>query len=428
MAQQDQPPPTPPLSASLLKHDKSSSRHLRARSQARKTSFRSSSRSDPKPPKRALQREAVDADKSFAHENKRRRKSSAEPADSWVDRWIESDCPAITAEQAAEAVDILPTVETTEDDQMSQSQQEGVSQKSERLDSSSPLFRGVLKANGLRIDEMGDHMPPEVQALVDRHFRKERNSPKLGEEEVKNVRQNIKQFWHNAEASLSGIFVEPLFPTSRDIAAGGNTLWNGQALPREPKYRQSIPQPKTDQHFGFPTTLTSDWDIEELDVADHPFMRPYSQPTSENMFPSYLREIKSEARGGTLYAAEGQLASAGAHRVKSWLWVLDRLDPNRERSSSDAVVFSDAVTQRQAVAYVHFFDPKDGIFWMSCIDQFYFRKDIQRCRDHMKNAIDWLLDIQQPMIRNALRQLQLTVRDWKKGSMANVAADPDFSS
>ena len=415
----DQPPPTPPSSASP-KDDEPSSRE---RPQARKASFRASPRFDSKPLKRALESEGVDHDEPLAHDNKRRRKSSGEPTSAWVDRWIDSNCPTISAEQAADAIATLPTIETAKDDQMSQ--QDGASQKSERLNSSSPLFRGVLKANGLFIDEMGDHIPPEVQALTDRHFRKARDSPKLGEEDVKKVRQSIKKLWHNAEPSLSGIFVEPLFPTSTDLAPGGDTLWNSQALPRNPSYRYPISPPKTDRHFGFPTTLASTWDIEELDVADHPFMRPYSQPTSENMFPSYLREIKSEAKGGTLYAGEGQLASAGAHRVNSWLWILDQLDPKRERSSSDAVVFSDAGTQRQAVAYVHYFNPEDGIFYMSCIDQFYYRDDIQRCRDHMKNAMDWLLNTQQPMIRDALRQLKPIARTWKKGRTASVATGPD---
>jgi hypothetical protein len=342
----------------------------------------------------------------------------------WVDRWIDSDCPSISAVQAAEAIDTLPNFETT-DDQMSSTNE--TSQKSERLNSSSPLFRGVLTANGLCIDEMGDHIPPEVQALVDKYFRKARESPKLEEGEITKVHQNIKEYWHNAEPSLWGIVVEPLFPISTGFASGGDTIWNSEALPRKPSYRYPIPPPKTDRHFGFPTTIASKWDIEELNVADHPCMRPYSQPASENIFPSYLREIKSEARGGTLYAAEGQLASAGAHRVNSWLWVLDQLNPNRERSSADAIVFSDAVTQRQAVAYVHYYNPKDSIFYMSCIDEFYFRTDVQRCRDHVKNAMDWLLNIQQPMIRSALRQLQPIAKNWKKGRVASVAADPDPS-
>ena len=415
----DQQPPTP-LSSASPKDDEPTSRE---RSQARKASSRASPQSHSKSLKRALEPEGVDHDEPLTYDNKRGRKSSEEPTSTWVDRWIDSNCPTISAEQAAEAIFTLPTIETAEDDRMSQ--QDGVSQKSERLNSSSPLFRGVLKANRLLIDEMGDHIPPEVQALVDRHFRKARDSPKLGIETVEKVRQNIKKLWHNAEPSLSGIFVEPLFPTTTDLAQGGDTLWNSQALPRNPSYRYPISPPKTDRHFGFPTTLASTWDIEELDVADHPFIRPYSQPTNENMFPSYLREIKSEVKGGTLYAAESQLASAGAHRVNSWLWILNQLDPKRKQSSSDAVVFSDAGTQRQTVAYVHYFNPKDGMFYMSCIDQFYYRDDIQRCRDHMKNAIDWLLNTQQPVIRDALRQLKPIAKTWKKGRTASVATGPD---
>ncbi|KAI9808770.1 MAG: hypothetical protein M1825_003923 [Sarcosagium campestre] len=360
-------------------------------------------------------------DESFAHYTKRRRRSFSETT--WTDRWIAKECPKISTEQAVKAIATLLTIEKTEDDQWSQ--QDEASQESERLNSSSPLFRGVLKANGLCVDEMGDHIPPEVQELVDRHIRKARDSPRLSAEEIKAVRRIISKSWHNAEPARSGLFTAPLFPIPPNLSRGGGTTWNSQALPRNPSYRYSICPPKTDLHFGFPTTLTSTWDISELDVADHPFIRPYSQPTGGNMFPSYLRETRSEATGGTLYVAEGQLASAGAHRVNSWLWILDQLDPNRKRSSSDAVVFSDAGTQREAVAYVHYFNPEDGMFYMSCIDQFYYRNDIQRYRDHLESVMDWLVNTQQPMIRHALRQLRPIVKTWGTSRIASVATCPD---
>lgn len=46
------------------------------------------------------------------------------------------------------------------------------------------------------------------------------------------------------------------------------------------------------------------------------------QPTNEDIFPSFLVESKSEAKCGTLDGAKGQLASAGAHRVNSWIHTL----------------------------------------------------------------------------------------------------------
>ncbi len=41
---------------------------------------------------------------------------------------------------------------------------------------------------------------------------------------------------------------------------------------------------------------------------------------------------------------------------------------------------------------------------MSHVDNFPFAKDIQGCLDFVKNAIDWLLKVQQPIVRAALEK------------------------
>lgn len=43
--------------------------------------------------------------------------------------------------------------------------------------------------------------------------------------------------------------------------------------------------------------------------------------------------------------------------------------------------------------HVHYYNPEDKVFYMSYIDSFYFAKDVQGCRDHAKNVMDWLLEI-----------------------------------
>ena len=296
--------------------------------------------------------------------------------------------------------------------------------QSERLNSSSPMFRGVQKANGLVIDNTGRMIPRDVQELVTKHLRKARDSPRLSEEDVDQVLQSIEEVWDTPEPNMSDIIAPPLFPLSAaGLARGRDILWSTKPLPRKSAYPYGLPAPKTDRHLGFPTTLKSTWTLEELAVADHINMRPYSQPTKENIFPSFLVEGKSEAKNGTLYGAEGQLASAGAHCVNSWMHTLNLLDPNRTHSSADAIVFSVAVSQRQAVAYVHYFDPDDGIFYMSYVDNFYFVEAVQKCRDHVKNAVEWLLKTQQPMVRDALQRLHPMTKAWKKGRSAPRAVD-----
>ncbi len=142
----------------------------------------------------------------------------------------------------------------------------------------------------------------------------------------------------------------------------------------------------------------------ERDIVEHPEVRPYAQPTSANLFPSFLLEVKSEAARGTLFAAENQLAVSGAHRVHSLIHLLDQTAPDRRRCSSDSLVFSLAVSQRQAIAYVHYDNPNNDTYYMSHVDTFPFAKDIQGCRDLVRNAIDWLLEVQQPIVRAVLEK------------------------
>ena len=133
--------------------------------------------------------------------------------------------------------------------------------------------------------------------------------------------------------------------------------------------------------------------MQELSVADHPRVRLYSQPTQENLFPSPLIEFKPEATKGIVHAGKGQLALAGAHRVRSLLWMYDQIDPTGPRSCTDAIIFSSVVSQRETVTHVHYYNSTDGHIYMSCIDEFSFRKDPEGCRNHIKNISEWLVDI-----------------------------------
>jgi hypothetical protein len=78
-----------------------------------------------------------------------------------------------------------------------------------------------------------------------------------------------------------------------------------------PPIRTASRHLKPDRRFGFSITLTLTWILKELAVVDHKNMRLFSQPTNEDIFPSFLVESKSEAKCGTLSGPEGQLASAG---------------------------------------------------------------------------------------------------------------------
>lgn len=425
------PTPSPTTSP---KHDPRS-----PRSKARKQHSRASPQSEPKPPKRAFE----DRDCDRAPSSKRRRQRSSELQRTWfLKNWLQNTCQSRLVQEKAEGSEIIPTIEGPSSPQIlvldshaasdQISQQDGetltlgsaASVQSERLNTSSPMYRATLKMNGVFIDNFGTKIPRDVQELVTKHIRKERKSPRLGEDEKAKIIQQIEKIWDKAEPMVSDIITTPLFPLDASgIAEGRDIFWSTKPMSRSSDYPYTLPAPKTDRHFGFPSSLDSGWTREELATADHSKVRPYSQPTRENLFPSFLIEVKSEATHGTLYTAEGQIAGSGAHRVSSLIWMLDLVDPSRSRSSADALVFSAAVSQREAVAHVHYYNPNDDKYYMSYIDTFPFAKDAQGCHDHIKNVVEWLLEIQQPIIRDVLTKLHPITKLWKKARSASAIID-----
>ncbi|KAL9605379.1 MAG: hypothetical protein Q9179_001436 [Wetmoreana sp. 5 TL-2023] len=379
-------------------------------------------KSEPNRPKRAL--EEPNCDQSAA---KRRRQSPAasdpqagenhtsesragEPQGNWfVDCWLAKSPQSRAVREKVKGIDVLAISEA----------EGNVIQtwdvEDERGDS----------------DNFGIKIPREVYDLVIKHIRKERKSPRLDEEEKAGILRKIEVVWDSPEPRVSDIIAPPLFPfddlnPAPSLAQSRGILWSSKPLPRNAEC--PLATPKTDRHLGYQTTLKSSWARQELAAADQSKVWPYSQPTRGNLFPSFLVEIKSEATGGTLYGAEAQLATAGFHRVSSLLWVLDQIDPNRSRTSGDAIVFSAAVTQRQATAHVHYYNPDDDTYYMSFIDSYYYAKDVQGCRDFGKNVEDWLLEIQQPVVREALKALHPITQLWKKARSFSAVADDAGSS
>jgi hypothetical protein len=346
----------------------------------------------------------------------RKRHQESEP--SWFTKHWVTEGGDVSSIECAETIG--------EDDQMSLPENRPDSAVSERYKVSSPLYRGALKMNAIVIDNSGRKIPDDVRDFVNKHIRKARTSPGLEEEEQDSIVKMIEEIWDSPEATISDIIKPPLFPiTEPALAQGRDLLWSSRPLPQNPEY--PLVKPKTDRHLGFPPTLKSNWSMEELAAADHSKVRPCSQPTRENIFPSFLIEVKSEASGGTLYAAEGQLATAGAYRVRSLMWILDQVDPDRIQSSRDALIFSAAVSQRDLVTHVHYFNPQSNTFYMSYIDSFHLMKDTQGCRDYVKNVVEWLLEIQQPLVRETLTALHPITKTWKNARTVGAITDAESS-
>lgn len=64
---------------------------------------------------------------------------------------------------------------------------------SERLKTSSPMYRGTLKMNGITIDNFGTKIPRDVEELVTEHIRKARTLPPLEEDKKASIRRKIQR-------------------------------------------------------------------------------------------------------------------------------------------------------------------------------------------------------------------------------------------
>ncbi len=427
------PTPSPTLSPTPSPFHDRPSQSRSIRKQRRKAALRPE-------PTSTLKRVREDHHPDYTPASKRlRQPSPTPPLVSSIHDWLSDLRPrrSLSSVTGSETFVVIekptsPHISQTRIDQMSQQDGQNLppgsvaSSQSERHSTSSPMFRSGLFRNGIIMDVSGRQKSSEIEELVDTHLRKRRSSPRLEQKERSAFVDQVIKVWDKAEPIVSDLTKSLAFPVERSgIAEGRDTLWSTKPLPSNPKYLFALPAPKSDRHYGYPNGQDFDWTDSEVAVVDHRLARPYTQPTRENLFPFFMIEIKSEATGGTLYVAENQAATSGAHSVHSLLWLRSQADPSRTRSSTDSVVFTATVSQREAVFHVHWFSPKDDKVYMSYLDSFAFMKDldIQGCRDLVKNILDYGLEVRQPIIRDALKLLHPIPKRWKGARLASVITD-----
>ncbi len=73
------------------------------------------------------------------------------------------------------------------------------------------------------------------------------------------------------------------------------------------------------------------------------------------------------------------------------IWILDQINPEGTRKSSDVIVASAVYTQRQVTAFVHYY-PSSNMFPMSFVDSFYLAKDLQGCVNIEEWSSSWLCE------------------------------------
>lgn len=133
-----------------------------------------------------------------------------------------------------------------------------------------------------------------------------------------------------------------------------------------------------------------------------------------------------------LTTAEAQAAGDGSHSVNSMVWLLEEAKAaglTEIELMKDTVSFSVVASHRQAVAYLHWFDPKKKQFYMSYIrSHATFEADgIRGCNNTIKNIIDNAEGPRKIKIRKALVTLEPITGSWNPQPTATNPPTPNAS-
>ena len=268
------------------------------------------------------------------------------------------------------------------------------------------------------MDFSGRQLPQELRDYADKHILKQRTSPQLGDEVVSKIIDTAEELADSSEGPINKLLRTPMFPIDQTgIAEGGNTPWNTIALPNDPEYEYNLAAPKPDSYLGYSRGQRSGWSTAQYNVISHLRARPYTQPGRGNTFPFLMFELKSEAAGGTLYAAENQAAGSGSHSVNALLWLLQEAQKSGLSDTDfmrDTVSFSFVMSHREAVFYMHWQSTEKKRFYMSRLKSYsaFEPDEIRACNNAVKNTVENALGARKTKIGNALLALFPIPEHW----------------
>ncbi|KAL9124107.1 MAG: hypothetical protein Q9217_006531 [Psora testacea] len=361
------------------------------------------------------------------------------PTDSPIDAWISavfspdprpisppsnrpSTCPAIVdVSKVKRTPPSLATIKqmSQQPSQYAESQGPGSgASQNGKPGTSSPLYRDTIYNNCITMDFSGRQLPQELRDYADKYILKQRTSPQLGDEVVSKIIDTAEELADSSEGLTNKLLRTLMFPIDRTgIAEGGNTPWNTIALPNDPKYEYNLAAPKPDAYLGYSRGQQSGWSTSQYNVISHLRARPYTQPGRGNTFPFLMFELKSEAAGGTLYAAENQAAGSGSQSVNALLWLLQEAQKSGLSDIDlmrDTVSFSFVMSHREAVFYMHWQSTEKKRFYMSRLKSYsaFEPDEIRACNNAVKNTVENALEARKTKIGNALLALFPIPEHW----------------
>jgi len=361
------------------------------------------------------------------------------PTDSTIDAWISavsnpdprpisppsnrpSTCPATLEVSRLKKTPLSRAAIQQMSQQQSQyaeSQGPGLSaSQNGRPGTSSPLYRDTIYNNSITMDFSGRRLPQELRVFADEHILNQRTSPQLEDVVVSKVIDTAEELADSSEGPINKLLRTPMFPIDHTgIAEGGNTPWNTIALPNDPEYENSLAAAKPDAYLGYSRGQQSNWSASQHNVISHLRARPYTQPGRGNTFPFLVFELKSEATGGTLYAAENQAAGSGSQSVNALSWLLREAQKSGLSDTDlmkDTASFSFVMSHREAVFYMHWQSTEEKRFYMSRLKSYsaFEPDEIRACNNAVKNTVENALGARKTTIGNALLVLFPTPEQW----------------
>lgn len=282
------------------------------------------------------------------------------------------------------------------------------------------------------MDFSGRQLPQKLRDYVNNHILKQRRSPQLEPEVVSKIIDTAEELADSSEGSTNKLLRTSMFPLDQPgITEGGNTPWNTIALPNILQYEYNFLMPKSDAYLGYSRGQQSGWSTPQYNVISHPRARPYTQPGRGNTFPFLVFELKSEAAGGTLYAAENQAAGSGSHSVNALLWLLREARKSGLSDTDlmmDTVAFSFVISHQEAVFYMHWQSTEEKRFYMSWLKSYstFEPDEIRACNNVVKNTVENALGARKTKIGNALLALFSIPEHWNPVRTQALTPAPFF--
>ncbi|MCJ1250674.1 hypothetical protein MMC30_007902 [Trapelia coarctata] len=285
-----------------------------------------------------------------------------------------------------------------------------------------PKYRTEIESHGVDIDNLGEKIPEELNAIAQGIVGKGRRSPGLNVDQLASIKKVLGRVVNADEGTVRDAMIStPLFPGVADydetLAMGANVLFDKTALPLNTSratIATPIVQPKPDKHYGYAEKAFTE---EQRAVMKHNRLRVYAMPNTANCWPFFAVEFKSGSRGGTEWVAENQNAGTGTHCVNSVETLMNFTKTADKLELTKSMMFSCVAQATNAAIWVHWQQVgPDGRFVSSPIEQYHFHKplDMNKFRGAIRNIIDDGLKQRHPNIAKALNELIPELSKWDK--------------